>query len=164
MDVYSPDPRTNPHDTVHMKINYENKQYTATTKIDEKKEESYCYELQVLRWFRDHFVSKSDIEYYYKTAPIIVEIIDNTIDNNDIYLDIYQNVVQFCVQAIELGQYGIAYERYKDSILTLEEQYARPELEMKLVKCLKAKNKIMQLIKPRKLLVPRSFIFLKYVI
>lgn len=163
MDVYSPDPRTNPHDTVHIKINYENKSYTATTKIDGKKEESSgscylttacmkhfcdkfddnCYELQVLRWFRDHFVSKSDIEYYYKTAPIIVETIDNTIDNNHIYLDIYQNVVQFCVQAIELGQYGIAYERYKDSILTLEEQYARPELEMKLVKCLKAKNKIM---------------------
>ena len=32
-----------------------------------------CYELTVLRWFRDNFVSKEDIKHYYEVAPIIVE-------------------------------------------------------------------------------------------
>ena len=35
-----------------------------------------CYELTVLRWFRDNFVSKEDKEHYYEIAPIIVETIN----------------------------------------------------------------------------------------
>ncbi len=51
-----------------------------------------CYELTVLRWFRDNFVSKEDIEHYYKVAPIIVEAI-NEEEKSDIiydYIVVYQ--------------------------------------------------------------------------
>lgn len=160
IDIYSPSSRANPHDTVHIKVNYENKSYTAITKVDGKKETSSgscylttacmkhfnvefddnCYELQVLRWFRDNFVSIEDVNHYYKTAPAIVDGINKSFDSENIYLDIYQNVVQFCVKAIELGQYEAAYERYKNSILSLEEHYAKPELGMRLIKCLKLKS------------------------
>ena len=34
-----------------------------------------CYELTTLRWFRDKFVTKSDIQYYYQIAPIIVNVL-----------------------------------------------------------------------------------------
>ena len=159
IDVYSPDSRSKPHDTVHVKVNYENKSYSATTKVDGKKETSSgscyltsacmqhfnaefndnCYELQVLRWFRDYFVSEEDIIHYYETAPVIVEAINNSSNFQEIYSDIYQNVVQICVHAIELEQYDEAYERYKNSILLLEEKYARLELSMRLVRCLKTK-------------------------
>lgn len=99
-----------------------------------------CYELQFLRWFKDNFGSIEDVNYYHKTAPTIVDGINKSFDSENIYLDIYQNVVQFCVKAIELGQYEAAYERYKNSILSLEEHYAKPELGMRLVKCLKLKR------------------------
>ena len=59
-----------------------------------------CEELMILRWFRDKFVSQEDIEHYYKTAPIIVEAIDEIEDNNSIYNYIYNNIVNACVVAI----------------------------------------------------------------
>ena len=46
-----------------------------------------CYELSVLRWFRDNFVSNEDIEHYYNTAPYIVEGIEKE-DNKDIVYNV----------------------------------------------------------------------------
>lgn len=99
-----------------------------------------CEELMILRWFRDKFVSQEDIEHYYKIAPIIVEAIDEIEDNNSIYNYIYNNIVNACVVAIKNGDYDFAYNRYKNSILVLEEQFARPKLTDRLVKTLKLKN------------------------
>ena len=50
---------------------------------------------------------------------------------------IYDNIVDYCVEQIEQGHYDKAYSRYKSSVLTLEEQFARPVLEQRLVKTLK---------------------------
>ena len=106
-------------------------------KYFQKNFDDKCEELTILRWFRDNFVSQEDIKHYYVTAPIIVEAI-NTIENNDkIYNYIYENVISVCVNAIKKGDYEFAYNRYKNSVLTLEEQFARPVLERRLVKTLK---------------------------
>lgn len=99
-----------------------------------------CYELDILRWFRDKFVSKSDIEHYYKTAPVVVEAINREQNSQEIYLSIYQNIVLFCVRAIEQEKFAVAYTKYKESILYLEEIYARPYLENRLVRTLANKN------------------------
>lgn len=96
-----------------------------------------CEELIVLRRFMDAFVEKEDIEHYYKIAPIIVEAINNVRNNNEVYNYIYENVVSACVNAIKNGEYEFAYNRYKSSVLALEEQFARPVLEQKFVKVLK---------------------------
>ncbi len=101
-------------------------------KFDDK-----CYELRVLRWFRDNFISQKDIEYYYKIAPIIVETINKEEKAEIIYDYIYDNVVDYCVEQIEQGNYEAAYSRYKNSFLTLEEQFAKPALINKFVKTLK---------------------------
>ena len=56
-----------------------------------------------------------------------------------IYSQIYFDIIEYCVKAIEQGQYDIAYKRYKDSILALEEKYARSVLEQRLVRALQYK-------------------------
>ena len=96
-----------------------------------------CYELMTLRWFRDNYVSEEDIKHYYVTAPIIVEAINKIKDNKIIYEYIYNNVVIPCVIYIKNKQFELAYKTYKDSILELEEKYARKELEKKLTLLLK---------------------------
>ena len=96
-----------------------------------------CYELTVLRWFRDNFVSSEDIKHYYEVAPTIVEGIENEEQNNIIYDYIYDGVVDYCVEQIENGNYSEAYSRYKSSILTFEQQFAKPLLSKESLKTLK---------------------------
>lgn len=110
---------------------------TACMKHMQKDFNDSCQELMTLRWFRDNYVSKEDIAHYYETAPIIVDAIDKIQDNDSIYNYIYENIVNACVTAIKKGDYDFAYNRYKNSVLILEEQFARPALEQRLVKVLK---------------------------
>ena len=103
-----------------------------------------CYELTMLRWFRDKFLSKEDIEHYYITAPIVIKALDNIPDNEDIYEHIYQNVILKCIDDIKAMNYESAYARYKNMVLTLEEQFARSVLEQRLVNVIKPKTLIYQ--------------------
>lgn len=98
-----------------------------------------CYELRVLRWFRDNFVSKEDIKHYYEIAPIIVEGIEKEQEKDMVYDYIYDNVVDACVAAIEKGDYEFAYNRYKSSILAFEQTFAKPLLQKGFVKTLNNK-------------------------
>lgn len=99
-----------------------------------------CYELTLLRWFRDNFVSKEDVEHYYEVAPIIVEAINKKEKSDIIYDYIYDNVVDYCVKQIEQGNYDAAYSRYKNSVLALEKQFVQPTVTNKFVKNLKLKS------------------------
>lgn len=110
---------------------------TACMRHFQDKFDDNCYELRVLRWFRDNFISQKDIEHYYKITPIIVETINKEEKAEIIYDYIYDNVVDYCVEQIEQGNYEAAYSRYKNSFLTLEEQFAKPALINKFVKTLK---------------------------
>lgn len=148
-----------PHDAAHVNVNYDKSSWSSTTHGPDKSDTSSgsggcyltsacmkyfqdkfddnCYELTVLRWFRDNFVSKEDIEHYYEVAPIIVEAINKEKKSDVIYNYIYDNIVDYCVDQIEQGNYDNAYSRYKNSVLILEEQFAKPFLEQKFVKVLK---------------------------
>ena len=148
-----------PHDATHVNINYDKGSWSSTThgpdksdtssgsggcyltsacmKYFQEKFDDNCYELTVLRWFRDNFVSKEDIEHYYEVAPVIVETINKEEKSGIIYDYIYDNIVNYCVEQIEHGNYDKAYSRYKSSVLTLEEQFAKPTLTNRMVKTLK---------------------------
>ena len=148
-----------PHDAAHVNINYDKGSWSSTTHGPDKSDTSSgsggcyltsacmkyfqenfddnCYELTVLRWFRDNFISKEDIEHYYEVAPVIVETINKEEKSGIIYDYIYDNIVNYCVKQIKQGNYDKAYSRYKNSVLILEEQFARPMLEQRLVKTLK---------------------------
>ena len=52
-------------------------------------------------------------------------------------IDIYDNVVDYCVEQIENGDYEKVYSRYKGSILSFKEQFANQHLKSSLVKKLK---------------------------
>lgn len=82
-----------------------------------------CYELNLLRWFRDNYVSKDDIEHYYRVAPKIVSQIDQQKNCASIYRGIYEKVVCVCVKAIEERKYALAYAIYKQNVLRLEKEY-----------------------------------------
>lgn len=156
IDVYTSDPK-GPHESIHIAVDSDSKSahiidttngstehtdvgcYLTTACMRHFKEnfDDNCYELTILRWFRNNFVSQDDIDHYYKTAPIIVEAINQEENNNIIYDYIYDNVVDYCVMQIENGNYEDAYNRYKDSIICFERQFAKPLLEQKFVKVLK---------------------------
>ena len=115
---------------------------SACIRYFQEKFDDNCYELTVLRWFRDNFVSKEDIEQYYEVAPIIVEVIDNEENSDNIYNYICYNIVNYCVEQIEQGKYDNAYDRCKDSVLMLENRFAKPVLMNRLVKTLKLQKKV----------------------
>lgn len=54
-----------------------------------------------------------------------------------IYNYIYDNIVNYCVEQIEHGNYSEAYNRYKNSVLALEEQFVGYKLKSESVKTLK---------------------------
>ena len=151
-----------PHDAAHVNVNYDKESWSSTTHGPDKSDTSSgsggcylttacmkhfmnnfndkCYELQLLRWFRDNFVSEEDIAHYYETAPLIVSEINSLPNSNEIYDKIYYHVIDVCVKAIEKSEYAVAYQRYKESILQLEEAYVRPALEQRLIRALQPHN------------------------
>lgn len=159
IDFYDKSPTDPDHKSIHAHINNDGKYHTedningsiektsgscylttACMRYFQEKFDDNCYELSVLRWFRDNFVTKEDIEHYYEVAPIIVEIINKEEQSGVIYDYIYNNIVNYCVEQIEQGNYDKAYHRYKNSVLVLEEQFARPTLINRFVKTLKLKS------------------------
>ena len=86
---------------------------------------SNCYYLDILRWFRDNFVSKEDKKEYYEVAPKVVETLDSLDNANEVYNQIYTKVIQVCVRLIEYGRYDEAYEIYKDNVLDLQNKFVR---------------------------------------
>ena len=96
---------------------------TACMKHFQENFDDDCYELRVLRWFRDNFVSHEDIKHYYTIAPYIVKEINKDEKADLVYDYIYDNIVDYCVEQIVDGNYDNAYKRYKNSILALEEQF-----------------------------------------
>ena len=133
------------HKGVHVNIDYEKGKWSSNTH-DENHEnpDSYsnscflttacmkmysdsfddnCYELTTLRWFRDTYVSKDDIDKYYNIAPRIVKKIDVLDNASDVYEKIYKKVIAVCVKAIEDNEYDKAYKIYKDCIIELESKY-----------------------------------------
>jgi len=110
---------------------------TACMKQMQEDFDDNCYFLDILRWFRDKFVSIEDKNHYYEVAPIIVSAIDSIPEKNTIYQYIYENIVMYCVRAIENEEFDKAYTRYKNSVLSLEQQFTKPVLNSRLVKTLK---------------------------
>ena len=86
-----------------------------------------CYELTIMRWFRDNFISEEDINHYYEIAPTIVEMINNQKNSEKIYDEIYETVISKCIFAIKKRDYAFAYNNCKNSVLNLEKKYIKPE-------------------------------------
>lgn len=149
VNIYGSDPKE-PHDeSIHINIDYEKGSFTINEKSNGEKSstdcncylttacmvhmsdnfDDNCYELKILRWFRDNYVSKEDIRHYYEIAPSIVEQINAISNSETIYHWIYENVIFKCITAINNGDYDFAYNRYKNSVLILEEEFLKSKLK-----------------------------------
>lgn len=87
-----------------------------------------CYELTVLRSFRDEWLRNTEegkvaVAEYYCVAPIIVEQIQRREDSVTIFHKIYDELVVPCVSLIEAGKNQETYELYRGYTLRLKRLY-----------------------------------------
>ena len=102
--------------------------YLTTACVRYKGLPDNCIELSTLRSFRDGYMSsfeqgKRDVEEYYKTAPEIVEKINNSGNAADIYKELYSDVITPCVDLIREGKNEEAYKKYKAMVKSLKDKY-----------------------------------------
>ena len=87
-----------------------------------------CEELTVLRAFRDGYMrtvpeGNMDIETYYRIAPMIVKQINLEKDSDSIWNRIYDELIRPCVDDIKSGKHREAYQRYKEYVLLLQDEF-----------------------------------------
>lgn len=85
-----------------------------------------CYELELLRNFRDTYVKENypqDIDKYYEIAPQIVKKVENLEDSVDVFEKMYQELVVPCCALIEENKFYEAYTKYKNYSLELAKTY-----------------------------------------
>ena len=85
-----------------------------------------CYELTLLRKYRDTYLKKhhpEDIKTDYRIAPGLVEKIDALPDCKEIYMKVYKDMVVPSVRAIENSEYEKAYEIYSEGCYVLNDKY-----------------------------------------
>lgn len=102
--------------------------YLTTACVEAKGLPDNCYELTVLRNFRDNWLAKQpngidDINLYYETAPKIVNIINEMPDANIRWIHLYNELVKPCVTMIDNKQYQDAYNLYKSISLSLSKEF-----------------------------------------
>lgn len=102
--------------------------YLTSACVNAKGLEDNCYELEVLRNYRDTWLSSFDkgkklIQEYYLIAPLIVKRIDNLMTSKEIYDRLFDELVKPCVKLIEEGKREDAMQLYYDVTKELERLY-----------------------------------------
>lgn len=87
-----------------------------------------CYELNLLRDYRDSYLASTPdgeavIKEYYNVAPTIVRRIGRMEDAGNIYRGIWEDYVSPCVQLIEEKRLTECREVYTDMVHSLEKKY-----------------------------------------
>ena len=90
--------------------------------------EDDCYEMQVMRRFRDEYLKQTDegrriIKDYYDVAPGIVMILNMQKDAAAIYKQLYCKYLLPCVQLIEQGKKAQCQALYMQMVQNLKMQY-----------------------------------------
>lgn len=87
-----------------------------------------CYELTVLRNFRDNYLRNSEsgaseVCQYYHIAPPIVEKIKQQSNALEMFEHIYTDLVQPCVKLIEQEEHGKAHALYRSYVVYLQTRF-----------------------------------------
>lgn len=93
-----------------------------------------CYELQVLRQFRDNMVATDEsvrelVLNYYRKAPSIVKNIRRFENPNEIWSELYDNLVLKCVSYIEDEDFEAAKDNYLKIFRELEKRFGANDSE-----------------------------------
>lgn len=87
-----------------------------------------CYELSLLRNYRDEYMMESEtgrqiVEEYYNIAPTIVKKIDRNKNSGEIYRQIWNDYLSPCVKMIETDQKEACRNLYTEMVRKLEKKY-----------------------------------------
>lgn len=102
--------------------------YITTAVCESRNKPDDCYELSVLRSFRDNYLLQSAegeamVHEYYDVAPSIVKHIGKRSDSDKIYEGIWQQYLFPCIHLIEAGQNEECVELYKQMVYELKGLY-----------------------------------------
>lgn len=102
--------------------------YITTAVIKSLNKPDDCYELTLLRDYRDGYLMESKegmetVKEYYNIAPTIVKRIDNLQDPAAVYTGIWQDYLRPCVSMIEKDQLEECRTLYSDMVRKLEKKY-----------------------------------------
>ena len=87
-----------------------------------------CYELNILRDYRDGYLSNTEegrllIEEYYNIAPTIVNRINKTDNSGEVYSSIFTNYLSPCINYIEQGNNRECQDCYTEMVRVLQNKY-----------------------------------------
>lgn len=102
--------------------------YITTAVCDNLGKSDDCYELTLLRQYRDGYLLKQKdgaemIRQYYDVAPTIVKRINRKEDAKQIYCDIYEEYLKPCIRLIEEDRLSECCDRYRTMVTDLKNQY-----------------------------------------
>lgn len=102
--------------------------YITTAVCDSLGKGADCYELKLLKNYRDHYLELTPeghemVEEYYDIAPTIVKRIEKQEDKDKVYRELYQSYIMPCIQEIERQEYELCRARYQDMVLELKSRY-----------------------------------------
>ena len=118
------------------KSNYEDLQksfrnrlcYITTAVCESQNKPDHCYELNLLRKYRDEYLLASPsgaalVEHYYDIAPTIVSRINKEKNNREIYETIYNTYLSLCLLLIEQDRNEECQEVYTKMVTDLQKKY-----------------------------------------
>ena len=102
--------------------------YITTAVCEEYSKPDDCYELTVLRAFRDDYLlntedGKALVEEYYDIAPGLVMIMDMQKNRTEIYNEIYEQYLVPCLKLIEKDEKEACSEMYQEMVKALKKKY-----------------------------------------
>ena len=102
--------------------------YITTAVCESQGKPDDCYELELLRSYRDGYLLATDegkelVKEYYNIAPTIVNRIGRQENPEAIYEEIWDSWLSDCVHLIEQGENEACQEKYMDMVYELKERY-----------------------------------------
>ena len=87
-----------------------------------------CYELTLLRDYRDHYLSslpggREMIQEYYDVAPSVVKHISRRENADEIYRSIWDEYLSPCIRMIENGEKEACRDKYVEMVSALRDEY-----------------------------------------
>lgn len=105
--------------------------YITTAVCESLGKEDDCYELAILREYRDEYLAYQNggadvIREYYDVAPTIVKRINRLENSNEVYQDIWKQYLKPCVSYIEIDKKEECRKLYTEMVHSLRKKYIYP--------------------------------------
>ncbi len=102
--------------------------YITTAVCESLGKPDECYELNLLRDYRDDYLSSQEngeelIRRYYDIAPTIVKRINRRPDSHDIYFGIWEKYLKPCIRYIEDGDNKECMKLYTEMVYDLQNKF-----------------------------------------